>query len=263
MKRTFLILFLCFCFLGLYAQETNANGHFEAGKLQIEKTWTELKEILRTGGFSVDKQLQVLDDFIGKYKDSKTKALYEAREMKKKIEDSPDEYARKHNLYRKGVEWLSLCALVSTHGLGLKLDLFTLKLDKFYWDIVKYEMMFWGFWGYGIIPGLHAGGFKWSTQAGVPIWITKDREIRLGTGPSWGLMRFWDLNDINTSNMFNWAFEISYLRHFKKNGAFKAGINTDFRLYSKDINYKGITVAEYFRSVFFVPHVGIFIGASY
>lgn len=267
-------VFILFLFLAviIFAQDKETEKLNDPhNHKKIEEQWKTLKEYIQDNNLSSKQRLAILKEFIDQYEEQNTEPVKEAREMREVLKKQPEKYSRKYNPYRKGLEWLALAPAISTFGIGIRLDLFTLKFQNFYWDIVKYHMMIWGFWGYGIIPGIHAMGLKWSSQVGIPIWLSKDQEIRIGTGPSWGVLEYWNtMTGKQARNYINWAFDISYLRHKAKNRAFQAGIAADFALYYDGIyttinnqRYLNITYKDYFRNLFHYPQICIYIGGRF
>lgn len=239
MKTTMLILLIIFLPAFISAEDIEGDKAEEnAGMakksltveavLQISRDWQDIVKILESEE-SVEKKISALEAFIQKYPDER-RYSNEAKLHLNLLKENPRKYNRIYSPYRDFVGLLGTSFTFSNVGLGAKINLFTFKWKYFYWEIINFSIFAKNALrandGY---PSLKIDrSLKFSSLIGIPLWLSRRNEIRIGTGPSFGWAMFNAPDSYGTisgyiDGFFNWGFEASWILHLTTHIALHLG----------------------------------------
>lgn len=210
---------------------------------KIKEEWQAVLKVLHGRNFQHKHKQKVLEDFVNLYPDN-NQYLEKARKRLKLIKKDPKKYDRFYGPFRKNLEVCSFAFAASNYGLGGKIDILTLCLPFFYWDILKIRgshihymnTMEKVYPDSGMEINQNRSSITGSMIFGIPIWLNRFCELRLGTGPSGGLLLAarhddnWfglEVYESDYESYFNWSFEASVILHMARHASFQIGFMAD------------------------------------
>ncbi|MFA6032448.1 MAG: hypothetical protein WC889_06075 [Myxococcota bacterium] len=219
----------------------------DAASDSIKNDWVDTETIVRFGRYSEDEKLQALRDFLKKHPGSDNPYREQAQKLIGELElgtfSDPE-------VTRRKTEWFSLRLVpLSNYGWGGGITAFTFRWNYVYWEILRF-----GFGG-GLDGYFHPVGAWGSVGSSVGYPIRLDaagiNELRVGVVLQLGFV--FPGNDPSGfifphSAITVPGFEISYVRHIRKNTALQAGLEVDIPVWY-DTNHYPPPIIQLFFSL--------------